>query len=403
MDNDLYSTTLRLLDYCRKNEWSGYEPYDALNSSIVASLPILDSHIPRLVLTQFLKRSPVNIRPLLRIPKTQNPKALGLFLSGLVNLRRAGVEVDEGDISYMVERLIALRSQSDKYWCWGYNFPWQNRSFLVPRWAPNLVCTTFAAFGLLDLFQLKKDEALLEMALSAAEYILNELYFVSGDECGFGYPIPECHSQVHNANLLAADLFCRMYAITGQERFLEPALRSVRYTVKQQYPNGRWDYGQARTQKWVDNFHTGFDLSALRSIGRTLGTQEFEANVALGFRFYRQNFFLEGGAVRYYHDRTYPIDTHCFAQSIITLTDLRDLDPANDALAHQVFEWVRKNMWDEKGNYFYYRILRTCTIRTSYMRWTQAWMFLALTSLLAADLQPSQTDSAAVMATRDAC
>jgi len=40
-----------------------------------------------------------------------------------------------------------------------------------------------------------------------------------------------------------------------------------------------------------------------------------------------------------------------------------------------------KHMWDERG-FFYYRVLRLCTIRTSYMRWSQAWMLLALSTLL---------------------
>ena len=39
-------------------------------------------------------------------------------------------------------------------------------------------------------------------------------------------------------------------------------------------------------------------------------------------------------------------------------------------------------MWDERG-FFYYRVLRFGTIRTSYMRWSQAWMLLALATLLA--------------------
>ena len=32
--------------------------------------------------------------------------------------------------------------------------------------------------------------------------------------------------------------------------------------------------------------------------------------------------------------------------------------------------------------FFYYRVLRFCTIRTSYMRWSQAWMLLAVSTLL---------------------
>jgi len=84
---------------------------------------------------------------------------------------------------------------------------------------------------------------------------------------------------------------------------------------------------------------------------------------------------------RYFHDRTYPIDIHCVAQSIITLVNFKGLDPGNMQLAHSVLNWAMNHMWDEKG-YFYYRVLRTCTIRTSYMRWSQAWMLLAMSTLL---------------------
>jgi len=69
------------------------------------------------------------------------------------------------------------------------------------------------------------------------------------------------------------------------------------------------------------------------------------------------------------------------AQSIITLLSLRDIDPTNVPLARSVFEWAIKQMWDERG-FFYYRVLRCCTIRISYMRWAQAWMLLAMSTLL---------------------
>ena len=127
MDKNIQSVTLKLLAYCQADDWAGYEPYDVLNSRIFTALPFLDYKLPRLVLTQFLKRSPINLRRLLMVPKTQNPKALGLFLSALVNLSRIGVETQEDVILQMVERLVALRSNGISHWCWGYNFPWQTR------------------------------------------------------------------------------------------------------------------------------------------------------------------------------------------------------------------------------------------------------------------------------------
>jgi hypothetical protein len=382
LNEDLQAKTEKLHAYCEDNNWAGYEPYDVLNSRIFTALPLMNRWLPRLVFTQFLKRSPINFRRLLLVPKTQNPKALGLFLSSFVNLSAAGIEFEQDYIQKMIDALIALRSKDTPYFCWGYNFPWQTRTVLVPRWSPNLVCTMFAAGGLLDAFELRQDERCLKMALSGAEYLLNDLYWTDGSTSGFGYPLPEVHNQVHNANLLASALFCRLYKHTGQERFLEPALKVTRYTVKQQHADGGWDYGEAASQRWIDNFHTGFNLSALRAIGQSLESNEFEESVSRGFRFYRENFFREDGAVRYYNDRTYPIDTHCVAQAVITLLDLKDLASDNLQLANKVLDWAGKHMWDEKKGFFYYRILRSCTIKTSYMRWTQAWMFLALTRLL---------------------
>lgn len=388
MSNDLERVTLKLLAYCHDHNWAGYEPYDALNSQIFGASPLLNSKLPRLVLTQFLKRSPVNVRALLRIPKTRNPKAMGLFLSSFVQLARAGFPVDPGYTAEILQYVHTLRSPDMPYWCWGYNFPWQTRTVIVPRWHPNLVCTTFVAAGLLDLFEQESNEQYLVMATSAAEYLLDKLYWVgSGKVCGFGYPLPEVHNQIHNSNLLASALFARVYRHTGQEKFLQPALGVTRYAVSQQREDGGWVYGESPTQGWIDNFHTGFNLSALRALSLALGTSEFDANIRRGFDFYRRRFFLPDGSVRYFHDRTYPLDTHCVAQSIITLLDLKDLDSTSVDLARSVYSWARSRMWDDREGFFYYRILPWCTIRTSYMRWTQAWMLLALSKLVAHEVQ----------------
>ena len=401
VNNELEAAIGRLLAYCRANDWAGYEPYDVLNSSFFPSLPFLDFRFPRLVLTQLLKRSPINIRPLIQVPKTQNPKAIGLFLSSLLKLARTRMAEAEGLIPQMIERLVALRSEGTPYWCWGYNFPWQTRTVLVPRWAPNLVCTAFAADALLDAYEQGHSPQCLEMAVSAAEYILDQLYWTDGrSTVGFAYPLPLVRNQVHNANLLAAALFCRVYKHTGAAKFLDPALKAIRYSVAQQHTDGGWDYGEASTQKWIDNFHTGFNLSALRSISRSLATTEFDVSLRRGFDFYRNHFFRPDGSVKYYHNQAYPLDSHCFAQSIITLVDLKDLAPDNIALAHSTLGWAMQHLWDERGGFFYYRVLRSCTIKTSYMRWTQAWMFLALSVLLSEGAEPVRTAAEATCAAR---
>jgi hypothetical protein len=376
------SAAQKLLAYCEARNWAGHDPYDALNSRLFEVLPFLDAKWPRLILTQALKRSPVDIRGLALIPKTQNSKALALFARAILKLRTLEPAERNRLLEALLERLVALRSPNVPYWCWGYSFAWQTRTIVVPRGAPNLVCTTFVAGALLDLYEERHDPRLLAMAASAAHYILDELYWSEGESlASFSYPLRSLRSQTHNANFLAAALLCRVYRHTGEERLVAPALTVARCSVAKQEADGSWYYGEGSSQRWIDNFHTGYNLCALQSIARDLDTTEFDASIERGYEFYRAHFFREDGAPKYFHNQPYPIDIHCVAQSLITLVAFRDLDPGGLAQAQAVFDWAMRHMWDSRG-FFYYRVLRSCTIRTSYMRWSQAWMLLALATLL---------------------
>lgn len=379
---NMKAATLTLLDYCRANEWQGHDPYDALNSGLFRLLPFMDSTIPRLALTQLLKRSPLNFRSLLLVPKTMNPKGLALSLAAILRLSRLSL-LDEQDFTGMlVERLVALRSPNTPYWCWGYSFPWQGRTVLVPKGAPNLVCTTFVANALLDVYENNQESGCLSMATSAAEYILNDLFWTKGDStAGFSYPLPGLQASVHNANFLGAALLSRIYKHCGEKKFLDPAMRIARYSAARQHDNGSWDYGELSTQRWVDNFHTGYNLCALRLISTYAGTSEFKNHIRRGFEFYRTHFIREDGAPKYFHDRVYPIDIHSVAQSIITLISLKDLDVSSVKLANSVYQWAMNNMWNRRG-YFYYQVHPFYKNRISYMRWSQAWMLLALSIFL---------------------
>jgi hypothetical protein len=112
-------------------------------------------------------------------------------------------------------------------------------------------------------------------------------------------------------------------------------------------------------------------------------TTEFDSTIQKGLAFYKSRFFRDDGAVKYFHNQTYPIDAHCVAQAIITLLAFRDIVPGNMALAESVFQWAMEHMWDDRG-FFHYQVHRTHTIRISYMRWAQAWMFLAIVMLFCA-------------------
>lgn len=375
------STALKLLEYCRANDWAGYDPYDALNSRVFKALPILDFKIARLALTQVVKRSPINLRPLLLIPKTHNPKGIALFLSSLIKLERTGLNDGDELIRSMAEKLLSLRVSDRRYASWGYSFDWQTRSYLVPKATPNIICSTFAANALLDGYERSPYCPWLDIAVSTADFILDTLYWREDPSVACFSYTPIARAQVHNANLLGAALLCRVSRLSGEARFLEPALDAVRYSSSRQREDGSWAYGEAPIQNWVDNFHTGFNLVAMRRIRDYTGKTEFDTSIRRGFEFFKSHFFREDGAPKYYHNATYPIDIHSVAQGIITLAEFTDFGEDNVDLACSVMNWTLANMWDRHG-FFYYQKSPYYTVRTPFMRWSQAWMLLALSALI---------------------
>ncbi|HET9475111.1 MAG TPA: hypothetical protein VFO82_14525 [Steroidobacteraceae bacterium] len=371
-----------LFTYCRDEDWAGHDPYDALNSPFLAP----DGWTPKLVrlaATQFLKRSPIDLRWMLRVPRTQNAKAFALNLRSVLALEGLGLVDTDGLADYFIAGLERMRAPGQKYWNWGYSFPWQTRTVCVPRDTPNLVCTTFVADALLQAWERRQDDKLLDMALSAGRYIGETLYYENGNGlASFSYPSPGLSSTIHNANLLAAALLLRIESAAPGTQAVDRALKAARYSAGCQRADGSWAYGENSKQGWVDNFHTGYNLSALRTIARIRGSDEYAERVNRGFAFYRAHFLREDGAARYFHDNTWPIDIHCVAQTILTFLEFSDIDPDAGHHAQMACQWALENMWDEQG-YFHYRKLRFGSITTSYMRWSQAWMLLALATLAA--------------------
>jgi hypothetical protein len=64
--------------------------------------------------------------------------------------------------------------------------------------------------------------------------------------------------------------------------------------------------------------------------------------------------------------------------------ELQKLDADALILAKKVAAWAIQYLHADQG-YFYYQRRRLYTVRTPYMRWTQAWMLYALARLLKAE------------------
>src|SRR5690554_5238300 len=168
---------LNLKNYCEKENFKGYDPYDSLNSKLFRRIPLV-SKVPvaKLAWTQFFKRSPINFRPWVGIEKEYNPKALGLFLSAYCYLYRTEPQAEYLEqIRFFSDKLIELQNSDWSGSCWGYNFDWQSRAFFQQRDTPTIVATTFIACALLDAYEITSEERLLDTAKSSCDFILKDL------------------------------------------------------------------------------------------------------------------------------------------------------------------------------------------------------------------------------------
>ena len=367
---DLFQTAFdQLLAWCRDHDFAGHDPFDALNSSVFQATPLANSRNARLIWTQLVKRSPLDLRPLARVPAQRNPKAIALFALAL--RKRSDTEARQ-----LLSDLIDLKTGGYSGAAWGYNFDWQSRNFFAPRGTPTIVPTAFAARAFLE-------HGDLGIARSVCDFILRDLPrpVDTQDEICFSYS-PNDNTQIFNASLLAAEILAGVGALTGETELRDVATRAARFVVNHQRDDGAWSYGMAPTQLWIDNFHTAYVLFSLKRIIETCpGGAEFQSSLERGYRYWKSNFFLAEGWPKYYDDNPYPADAHAAASAIVTFVECRNLDESSLNMAQNVARWTIQNLRDERG-FFYYQRRRFYTIRKPYMRWTQAWMLYALARLL---------------------
>jgi len=383
MSDKIQNSLTKLEAYCDSEGFKGYDPYDGLNSILFQAIPFISKNrIARLAWIQLFKRSPINLRPVAGVKKDYNPKALGLFLSGYCNLyERTKKQQYLDKIIFFADKLPSLVSKTWSGSCWGYNFDWQAKAFFQPKHTPTVVATTFICCALLDAFDITGEKELLKIVRSSCDFMLKDLNRTYDDKKNFAFSYsPLDKSVVFNASLLGSKLLARVYNYTHEDVLIEAAGKSVAFCCDRQQPDGSWSYGTLDFHKWIDNFHTGYNLECIADFMRFTGDHSYDANLQRGFDYYNNTFFSDNGVPKYYNNSVYPIDIHAPAQLIITLSKLGKLDE-HRILADKVLNWTIDSMQSEDG-FFYYQINRYFSSRIPYMRWAQAWMFYALSEYL---------------------
>ena len=75
----------------------------------------------------------------------------------------------------------------------------------------------------------------------------------------------------------------------------------------------------------------------------------------------------------HFDNSLYPIDIHNFAQGIDTFLTFEKTE-----IAQKIYKLALDMLWCNKKGYFYYQKNRFYYNKINYMRWSQCWMFYAL-------------------------
>jgi hypothetical protein len=361
--------------------YRGWDPFDALNSPFLAGLA-RRRRWAGIAALQLVKGCPVNLRPILRIPQLLNAKGVGLVLAASV--RRYGLWREERDLARarsLAGWLAANVTGGYRGAGWGYPFDWPNRAFFAPRGTPTVVNTAFIGHALLDLYEMTGESRWLSQTLAAGEFIFRDLHRSPG-KAGFCFSYtPLDSSRVHNANLLGASLLARAGKETGLREWLDAARESASFSIQAQRPDGSWPYGEAANQSWVDSFHTGYNLVALRQVGKVLDEPAIEKAITQGYRYYLDHFFLPAGVVKFWAQNAEPLEAHAFSHAVICLKEMESHPETPPDLADEVMASMIALFWSRKG-FFYWQRRNGILYRTPFMRWVQAWALLALTCYL---------------------
>ena len=371
----------RAIEWVQRHQYRGYEPADG-NSSFL--FPLTQGRIfPMRVVQQLVLRAPFNIRPLLGIAPHESAIGRGYMAWGYVRMSRSSTSpIVRREAVSCLAWLMTNRATGFDDFCWGDPYHYATRSGRRPLGAPILIWTALIGQVFLDAFAVLEDERYLDVAKSVGKWIAKLPIEHTGEGSCLSYNGYQQES-IHNSNAMGAAFLARLSAVTGDGAAMDLARDAMLYTCARQRTDGSWYYGEREKYHWIDNFHTGYNLSALKAFRTASLDTSFDEPFVRGLAFFKAHFFEHDGRPKYFHDRLYPIDIQCAAQAIDTLAMVSDEDPESLAAAIKTAQWTIDNMQAPDGH-FCYRHLGWTTVKTPMLHWGQGTMVKALAAAIEA-------------------
>ena len=145
----IHGSLTQLIQWLEAHDYRGYDTFDGLSSRIARPLTF-ETRLLRTVLQQGVRRFPLNVRPLLGIPRARSTKGMGFVARGYIRLHQATGELVWADRAReALAWLVAHQSAGYSGACWGNHFDYQSRTFYLPSGVPTVVWTSLIGHAFL--------------------------------------------------------------------------------------------------------------------------------------------------------------------------------------------------------------------------------------------------------------
>ncbi|WP_411968986.1 antibiotic ABC transporter permease [Haloferax sp. YSSS75] len=377
------------LEYSRERDYTGWDYGDGMSSRLLNVLPFENKWV-NLAVQELVKRPPINVRPLFLVEKRRNYKGTALFTIANLNYHHY---LDASDVSADVDYLNEARQLADWLvdnrsigyhgFCGGHKHEIQHLEKKGVPNDPDVVSTSFAVKALLEASPY--DPIYAPIARTASDFAVEDLNYREvdgGAKINYHMNHPDTYYTI-NSGALGARLFVDLYDHFGDEADLERATKILDFIADHQADIGGWTYRipASSSHLSMDNHHNGFVLDAFLRYRAVTGSARYDETLERGLAFYRTTLFDPDGAPNWDESKSYPRDIHAAATAIAVFSAAGDLQTAG-----QILQWTLENLYAGDGR-FYYRKHRFYTVRTTLMRWAQAWMAYAMSEYLVAATQ----------------
>ncbi len=360
----------------RRHDYRGWDPFDLPNAPIFRPIP---DHwwTAQLILSKAGARVvPDRLRRMLRVPPIEDPK---IYACAYFGYRYSG---DAAAAREMADRLAALATREpDGAAYWGYDYTWATRTGGVnPRGASTIVPGAFALFALLDDLATSGDEQHRDLIVAALDHYRTR-HWSSGERGEFLGYFAGATVNTHNANLLGCAALTLGGRILGREDWLVDGAGAAATSVRAVDASGYLPYADHPSGNWTDCFHHLYAIACatvLEQMNPHVDRAEFRDAVARLRGYVREHFVRDDGLVNYYPGKLYPVDPHNYAAAAIFAVTFGERSDLSPTVAEPLLRRVDELMWDPSRERYRYRRYRRRRDSRLFLRWTQAWMFAAL-------------------------